>query len=71
MEFKSKHPNTISFTEDRFGELMDKEWSELTCIMSGGNRINVTRSELIRLWASERKYKTTPHKLKIKVLKVC
>ena len=36
MQFKSKHEATISFTEESFAKLLDKEWNELECVMVDG-----------------------------------
>jgi hypothetical protein len=71
MQFKSKHEATISFTEESFAKLLDKEWNELECVMVDGRIIVLTRTQLIFLWAKTRDWRKVQHSnTKVKVLKV-
>ncbi len=71
MQFKSKYEATISFTEESFAKLIDKDWSELECIMVDGRTIILTRTQLVFLWAKTKDWRKVQHsKTKVKVLKV-
>jgi hypothetical protein len=71
MQFKSNYEATISFTEESFAKLLDKQWDELECIMVDGRGIVLTRTQLIFLWAKTRDWRKVQYSnTKVKVLKV-
>lgn len=71
MQFKSKYEATISFTEDSFSKLLDKDWSELECLMVDGRIVVLTRTQLVFLWAKTRDWRKVQYSnTKVKVLKV-
>ena len=71
MKFKSKYELTISFTQESFAKLLDKDWEVLECHMSDGKTVAVPRWTVTTLWSSTKEWRKVPHSsTKVKVLKV-
>jgi hypothetical protein len=68
--FRSKHLNTISYTEQGFSDLLDKEWDNLECHMSDSSVILIPRHKILSLWLKKKMCGVRNSPIKLAVLTV-